>query len=163
MKYKADLEYAIENREEFKKILSKIKKEKNKKIDDVFIIQHDKVFQKIDCLECANCCKTTSPIFRDIDIKRISKKLRMSEKQFVSSFLRMDEDKDYVLQSSPCYFLGNDNKCEIYDDRPLACREFPHTNRKNMYQVMDITQKNAEICPAVSQIVKNITLLALKK
>jgi Fe-S-cluster containining protein len=163
MKYKADLEYAIENREEYKKLLSKIKKDKNKKIDDVFINQHDKVFQKIDCLECANCCKTTSPIFRDIDIKRISKKLRMSEKQFVSSFLRMDEDKDYVLQSSPCYFLGSDNKCEIYDDRPLACREFPHTNRKNMYQVMDITQKNAEICPAVSQIVRNISIITSKK
>jgi len=163
MKYKADLEYAIENREEYKKLLSKIKKDKNKKIDDVFINQHDKVFQKIDCLECANCCKTTSPIFRDIDIKRISKKMRMSEKQFVSSFLRMDEDKDYVLQSSPCYFLGVDNKCEIYDDRTLACREFPHTNRKNMYQVMDITQKNAEICPAVSQIVRNISLISSKK
>ena len=141
MKYQEDINLAIENRKVNEKTLQRLKKKKPKFVDDLFADLHAKAFNKIDCLACANCCKTTSPIFRDIDIKRISKKLRMSEKQFVSSFLRMDEDKDYVLQSSPCYFLGNDNKCQIYDDRPLACREFPHTNRKNMYQVMELILK----------------------
>ena len=30
-------------------------------------------FKKTDCLDCGNCCKTTSPIFTDKDIERISK------------------------------------------------------------------------------------------
>lgn len=158
MKYQDDLNYAQEKNVDFKKFLLRIKKDKNKKMDQLFSDNHEKVFKNIDCLECANCCKTTSPIFRDIDIKRISKKLRLSEKQFVSSYLKMDDEKDYVLQKSPCHFLGADNKCDIYEDRPLACREFPHTDRKNMYQIMDITLLNTQICPAVSRIVKILQL-----
>jgi Fe-S-cluster containining protein len=163
MKYLEELNYAKENKETFKKILTKIQKDKNKKMDLVFSDLHDKTFRKIDCLSCANCCKTTSPIFRDIDIKRISKRLRQTEKQFVSENLRLDEDKDYVLKKSPCLFLESDNTCRIYEDRPLACREYPHTDRKNIYQIMDLTIVNAEICPAVSQIVKTIQLNIEKK
>ena len=69
----------------------------------------------------------------------------------------MDEEHDYVLQKSPCFFLGEDNKCSIYEDRPLACREYPHTDRKNMHQILNLTLKNVEICPAVVQITEQIT------
>ncbi|MBP6091474.1 MAG: YkgJ family cysteine cluster protein [Crocinitomicaceae bacterium] len=106
----------------------------------------------MDCLSCANCCKTTSPIFRDIDIKRIAKHLRLKENQFIQSYLRMDDEQDYVLQSSPCSFLNDDNTCSIYEFRPLACREYPHTDRKNMYQILDLTLKNTLVCPAVAKI-----------
>ena len=111
----------------------------------------------MDCLSCANCCKTTSPIFRDADIRRISKHLRIKEGKFISDYLRMDEEQDYVLKSSPCSFLESDNTCSIYDVRPLACREYPHTDRKNMYQVLEITAENSLICPAVARIVLSIT------
>lgn len=158
MKYQADLNLAIENAKTYSKVLMNLKKKRAKNLDRIFEELHDKVFDKIDCLSCANCCKTTSPIFRDIDIKRISKHLRVTEMQFISSYLRMDEDRDYVLKSSPCYFLGSDNKCDIYDVRPLACREYPHTNRKNMFQIMELTIKNTEICPAVARIVNQISL-----
>ncbi len=156
MKYKEDINLSAANKESFNKTLKKLKKKKAKYVDELVSDLHEKAFQKIDCLECANCCKTTSPIFRDIDIKRISKSMRMPEKQFVSTYLRMDEDSDYVLQSSPCAFLGSDNKCSIYDIRPLACREYPHTDRKNIQQIFDLTLKNAEICPAVSRILTKI-------
>lgn len=156
MKYQADLNLAQENNKIYAKVLMKLKKKRSKNLDTVFEELHDKAFAKIDCLSCANCCKTTSPIFRDIDIKRMSKHLKMNEMQFISSYLRMDEDRDYVLKISPCHFLGSDNKCDIYDVRPLACREYPHTNRKNMFQIMELTIKNSEICPAVAQIVEQI-------
>lgn len=45
-------------------------------------------------------------------------------------YLRVDEDNDKVFKSMPCPFLGEDNLCSIYDIRPKACREFPHTDRK---------------------------------
>lgn len=158
MKYQADINLAIENRKVNEKTLQRLKKKKPKFVDDLFEDLHTKAFNKIDCLVCANCCKTTSPIFRDIDIKRISKRFRTTEIQFISTYLRMDEDRDYVLKSSPCTFLGTDNKCDIYEDRPLACREYPHTNRKNMTQLLTLTAKNSEICPAVAQIMEQITL-----
>lgn len=156
--YKQSIEKINAEKELVKKTFVKLKQKKPKDLDAAFHTLHTKAFQKIDCLECANCCKTTSPIFRDVDIKRIAKQLRMKENQFISTYLRMDEDSDYVLKQSPCAFLGNDNKCSIYEYRPLACREYPHTDRKNMHQILDLTQKNTEICPAVAQIVEEIVL-----
>ena len=157
MKYSSDLEKGKINIQDYKKAFQKLKKKNNKVIDEMFHDLHEEVFENIDCLSCANCCKTTSPIFRDVDIKRISKKLKIKESQFINSYLKMDEEHDYVLKKSPCFFLGEDNKCSIYEDRPLACREYPHTDRKNMHQILTLTLKNVEICPAVVQITEQIT------
>ena len=135
-----------------KKLINKLKTLPDKQVDVLFHDLHEEVFEQIDCLACANCCKTTSPIFRLIDIERISKRLKVSSSSFISSYLKIDEDGDYVLKSSPCTFLGEDNKCSIYNDRPLACKEYPHTNRKKMHQILQLTRKNTEICPAVNRI-----------
>ena len=140
-----------------KKKLLGLKKMNARKLDELFHESHTKEFKKRDCLACANCCKTTSPIFRDVDINRISKRLGMKSQKFVEQYLRMDEEQDYVLQSSPCAFLDADNTCSIYEDRPLACREYPHTDRKNMYQILDLTVRNISVCPAVEDIVREIT------
>ena len=158
MDYFEELESGRLNQKEYQKTLKRLKKKKNKEVDSAFEEFHEEAFESIDCLSCANCCKTTSPIFRDIDIKRISKKLKIKEKEFINSNLRMDQDGDYVLKTSPCLFLDTDNTCSIYEDRPLACREYPHTNRKNMYQIFDLTLRNSEVCPAVVTILDQINL-----
>lgn len=154
--------------EELKKWLDRAKTEKksnkkwltnqknNKKLDQMFHEQHDHLFEKVDCLECANCCKTTSPIFRDVDINRIAQHLRIKPSMFTEKYLHIDEDGDWVLNQSPCFFLGEDNKCSIYEHRPKACREYPHTDRKNMVQILDLTYRNTLVCPAVAKMVQNI-------
>lgn len=162
MKYKKELAIAQEQFFQTKKNLMKLSKINKKNVDDIFHPEHEKVFKKIDCLACANCCKTTSPIFRDVDIKRLAKRLKQSEREFINSNLKIDEDNDYVLKSSPCLFLNEDNTCQVYEDRPLACKEYPHTNRKNMYQILSLTAQNSLICPAVSIIVQKINLNAEK-
>ena len=143
--------------EQTKKIFRKWKQTKPKDLDQKFHKEHISEFKKMDCLTCANCCKTTSPIFRDADIRRIAKHLRIKESHLIQNYLKMDEESDYVLQKSPCTFLGTDNKCAIYEVRPLACREYPHTDRKNMFQILELTAENTLICPAVARIVKTIT------
>ena len=153
MKYQEILDEAKANLPALKKKIVSLKKTNNRLLDTQFHTAHTKTFKGIDCLSCANCCKTTSPIFRKVDIDRISKSMGMKSGKFEDEFLRVDEDGDFVLKSSPCYFLGKDNKCSIYDVRPLACREYPHTDRKNMFQILDLTAKNVEICPAVAKIV----------
>ncbi|MCZ2140707.1 MAG: YkgJ family cysteine cluster protein, partial [Bacteroidia bacterium] len=107
------------------KFFDKLKKEKPSDLDQQFHQLHDKVFQKINCLDCANCCKTTGPLFTKRDIKVISKYLKLSETDFIAKYLRVDEDNDYVLQQVPCVFLAADNTCSIYAYRPNACREYP--------------------------------------
>ncbi|MDO9000414.1 MAG: YkgJ family cysteine cluster protein [Bacteroidota bacterium] len=127
-----------------------------KNLDNLFHEAHQTVFEKIDCLACANCCKTTSPIFYQRDIERASKALKIKPGAFIEKYLRIDEDQDFVLQQAPCVFLNSDNYCSIYNDRPNACREYPHTNRKKMQQILDLTYKNTLVCPAVLQITEEL-------
>jgi Fe-S-cluster containining protein len=142
--------------QENRKFLASLKKKDARKVDDTFHDAHDAVFQEIDCLTCANCCKTTSPIFYQNDIERVAKSLRMKPGAFVEKYLRIDEDNDYVLKSSPCPFLDGENYCSVYEDRPKACREYPHTDRKKMVQITELTFKNTKVCPAVLEIVERL-------
>lgn len=117
---------------------------------------HDQAFANISCLDCANCCKTTGPLFTDRDITRLSRHLNLSYRDFVELYLRMDEDGDMVLQKVPCPFLASDNKCQVYNHRPKACREYPHTDHVNQNKIFPLTLKNSEICPAVLQILQKL-------
>ncbi|WP_372474735.1 YkgJ family cysteine cluster protein [Capnocytophaga sp. ARDL2] len=147
---------AKEKQSENKKYFEKLKKKPPKNLDYQVEMIHEQVFKKIDCLSCANCCKTTGPLFTTADIERISKYLRMKPQKFTEQYLRIDEDKDYVLQSVPCTFLDEENYCIIYDVRPKACREYPHTDRQKIYQIAQLTIKNTEICPAAFQVVEEM-------
>lgn len=151
---KKQLNIAEKNKKENQKFLKNIYRRKD--LDQIFHKQHDEVFSRVDCLECANCCKTTSPIFRDVDIDRISKHLNMRPSLFTEKYLHIDEDNDWVLNTSPCAFLSQDNYCSIYEVRPKACREYPHTDRKNMAQVLNLTYRNTMVCPAVAEMVEHI-------
>ena len=146
---------------ENKKFLHGLKKKDPRKVDDAFHAVHEEVFEEIDCLTCANCCKTTSPIFYQTDIERVAKSLRMKPGDFIDKYLRIDEDKDYVLKSSPCPFLDAENYCSVYEDRPKACREYPHTNRKKIVQIMELTHKNTLVCPAVFEMVERLKKFVL--
>ncbi len=141
---------------ENKKIAAKLKSSKPKDLDKRVHGYHDEVFEEIDCLTCANCCKTTSPGMHDRDVERLAKHLKVKPAQLIEQHMEMDSDGDYVFRSAPCPFLGADNYCSVYESRPLACREYPHTNRKRFYQVLDLSVKNTEVCPAVVAIFEKL-------
>ncbi|MAU71985.1 MAG: zinc/iron-chelating domain-containing protein [Pseudozobellia sp.] len=145
---------AKEKHAENKKFFGKLKKRPPKNLDYLMQELHHEEFERTDCLECANCCKTTGPLFTKADIERISKFFRQKPQAFIDDYLRIDEENDYVFQSLPCPFLGADNYCSIYDVRPKACREFPHTDRKKFQQISNLTLKNVAICPAAFNIVE---------
>lgn len=147
---------AKDKRKENQRYFQKLRKKKPKNLDVVVSGIHDEVFEEVDCLKCANCCKTTSPLFLDKDIDRIAKHLGMKPSDFVEQYLHIDEDGDYVLNVAPCPFLGPDNYCHIYEARPKACREYPHTNRKRFVQILNLTLKNTEICPAAYKVVEQL-------
>ncbi|MEZ4722822.1 MAG: YkgJ family cysteine cluster protein [Flavobacteriales bacterium] len=125
---------------------------RQKRPDSIMQELHATAFESIDCLECANCCKTTGPMLTPQDVERISKAKKISETKFIDFYLKYDEDGDLVFKSMPCPFLMNDNHCEIYQIRPRACREFPHTDQKGQINILSLTRKNAKICPAVAKI-----------
>lgn len=117
---------------------------------------HEEAFQKIDCLNCANCCKNYSPRFKMPDIKRIAKRLKMKETAFIDAYLKMDDDGDYVVTSHPCPFLGADNYCSIYEDRPRDCARYPYTDEDVLLKQARLTQKNATVCPAVFYVMERL-------
>jgi hypothetical protein len=147
---------AATGKEQNKQFLSRLKKVNPRKLDEAFHASHEEVFEHTDCLQCANCCKTTSPIFRQKDIESVARHLRMSPSQFIDKYLHLDKDEDYVLNSAPCPFLDAENYCLVYESRPTACREYPHTDRKKMYQLLDLTFNNTLVCPAVLAIVERL-------
>lgn len=147
---------AQQKQAEHRNFLATLKKKAPKNLDKIVQEVHQEVFQEIDCTKCANCCKSLGPLFTEADIQRISKHFKMKMPAFENMFLQVDEDGDKIFQSMPCPFLGDDNLCSIYDVRPKACREFPHTDRKKIYQINQLTLKNTLICPAAYLFVEKL-------
>ena len=141
-----------ERKKGFQQLIKQLKRKKPRDLDEQMQHAHQEVFAYTDCLQCANCCKTTGPLFTDKDIDRLARHLGMKAADFETQYLRTDEEGDKVLQSVPCPFLGADNYCSVYEHRPKACREYPHTDRRRQQQILSLTEKNASVCPAVYDI-----------
>ena len=154
--YQILIQRAKKEKKAIKRHIAKLRKMRKGDLDKKIHKLHDDAFRNIDCLECANCCKTTGPLFTQKDISRIASHLTLSVSDFINKYLRLDEDQDHVLKTVPCTFLGDDNYCSIYEVRPKACREYPHTDRVNQLGILKLTEKNATICPAVAEIFNHI-------
>src|SRR5215213_8907807 len=133
-----------DKQKEFKKFLQRA--DKNKVLKELPQL-HEEAFEKIDCLQCAACCKNYSPRFKTPDIKRISKHLGMKESDLIETYLKVDEEGDFVVKSTPCPFLGTDNFCSIYEVRPSDCARFPYTDEDVLIKRQQLTLKNASFCP----------------
>jgi Fe-S-cluster containining protein len=118
---------------------------------------HEEAFSNINCLDCAACCKNYSPRFKTPDIKRISKHLKLKEGEFIEKYLVLDKEGDYVVNSKPCPFLGNDNYCSIYNERPSDCARFPYTDEDVILKRQPLTLKNSTFCPAVYFVLEKLT------
>lgn len=144
---------AREHSKQYKHVLQKVPK--NKLLGQLPGL-HQEAFEKIDCLQCANCCRNYSPRFKMPDIKRIAKRLKMKEHQFIETYLNLDGDGDYVVRSHPCPFLGADNYCDIYEDRPRDCYRYPYTDEDVLIKQVSLTLKNATVCPAVFYVMEKL-------
>ncbi len=144
---------AADNRKAYKRLLEKGNKNKIlKALPDL----HEEAFEQIDCLQCANCCKNYSPRFKNPDIKRIAKLLKMKEGDFTDTYLRLDEDNDYVLKQQPCPFLAEDNTCNIYEDRPSDCRRYPYTDEDVLIKRVPLTLTNSTVCPITFHVLERL-------
>jgi Fe-S-cluster containining protein len=149
-------EMTANRKQEFSALFQKLKKKRPAKLDQVVRQLHEEAFGRFDCLSCANCCSSISPIIKDKDAERLAKNRKMKTTEFISQYLYMDDDQDYVFKQTPCPFLMADNYCCVYPDRPRACREYPHTDRNRFYQILPLTLKNCEVCPIVYAITEEL-------
>lgn len=147
---------ADKTRQETTSFVKKLKKKKPKDLDDVVQGLHEEAFSKFSCLDCANCCKTIGPRLIGKDVERLAKHLKMKTADFMNQYILTDEDGDLVFSEHPCPFLLPDNYCMVYESRPKACREYPHTDRKRFYQILTLSHKNCETCPVVYDIFEEL-------
>lgn len=156
--YLANLQQkAAQEEPEIQALVRKLKKNKKKRrLDERVHELHDEAFTKINCLDCANCCKNISPIIYEKDIDRIARHLRIRPADFTRRYLRVDDEGDYVFRNKPCPFLMPDNYCSIYSIRPRSCRDYPHTDRKNFHQILHLAVRDIYTCPAVLYIFQQL-------
>lgn len=145
---------SAQNQKKYKTFLKRADKNKTLKLLPAL---HQEAFEKIDCLSCANCCKNYSPRFKTPDIKRIAKHLKLKEGDFIETYLRIDEEGDFVVKSMPCPFLGTDNYCTIYENRPSDCHRFPYTDEDVLLKRQNITLKNSTFCPIVYFVLEKLS------
>jgi len=115
-----------------------------------------KVWDKVSCMDCANCCKSMTPAYTKDDITRISAHFRMKPADFKARWLTLERDTDtWVNATVPCQFLEG-NKCTIYAVRPLDCAEFPHHDKKPFDDYNETYRKNIVHCPATLLLIERL-------
>jgi uncharacterized protein len=146
------------NRRRFRLFLSRLEKYPPGNIKTITIEADKRAWKEVDCLSCANCCKTMSPTYTPADIKRIAAHLDMTTKAFKEKWLYQDKhDGDWMNVKLPCQFLSlTDNKCSIYDVRPVDCSGFPHHDKRKMKDYVQVYKQNVEYCPATYKWVEKI-------
>ena len=144
---------STERQKLYKQFLQRAKK--NEVLDQLPGL-HEEAIGAIDCLQCANCCKNYSPRFKTPDIKRISKHLGLRESDFIDTYLKVDEEGDFVVISLPCPFLQPDNYCSIYEERPSDCRRFPYTDEDVVIKRQPLTLKNSTFCPITYYVLEGL-------
>ena len=151
------------HRRAFRLFLSRIKRNPPRGLDNLTIRLDKEVWHEVDCLSCANCCKTMSPTYNGRDLKRISAFLNMPVKEFKEKWLLKDDLGDWLNKSQPCQFLDlKTNMCSIYEVRPDDCAGFPHLPKKKMVEYMHVHKQNLEYCPATYKMVEKMKLLLEK-
>ena len=112
----------------------------------------DEVWKQIDCTQCGNCCRTLQVVVDDQDIKRLSARLSATPAEFARRYVTVAADRTKHFSHSPCRFLGDDNRCTVYEDRPAACRDFPYLHQPHFVSRSLMMIENTATCPIVFNV-----------
>lgn len=146
------------NKSVFRRFLSKLEKQPPRAVAKLTAALESEIWREVDCLTCANCCKTMTPTFNAADLKRISAHFGQTVDEFKKQWLRKEKKKDgdWLNKQEPCQFLNlSDNKCSIYAIRPADCAGFPHL-RKQFNDYVHVHKQNIEYCPATYKLVEKM-------
>jgi Fe-S-cluster containining protein len=88
---------------------------------------------KTSCKNCASCCNWGSPPAFFIEYLNMYKYVRDNLKDNWGEILTRSAEYFYlelVDRNQSCPFIGQDNKCTIYEVRPLTCRFYGLISKK---------------------------------
>ncbi len=107
------------------------------------------MYVRVNCIIngrfCGRCCYETEMILTEEDIRRIER-LGFKREEF-----SVEKNGVYMLRNvnGKCFFLDEENRCRIYEHRPIGCRIYP--------VIFDLDKKRAVLddeCPRRNEVDK---------
>ncbi|MES2646157.1 MAG: YkgJ family cysteine cluster protein [Bacteroidota bacterium] len=146
------------NRKRFRSFITKLETSSHRGVLQEAQEANKEVWEEIDCLSCANCCKKMTPTLKTSDKIRIADHLGMTVRDFTNKYLEFDStDRDWRMIKQPCVFLDlTTNKCNIYEVRPADCSGFPHLTKAPLKNYLYIHKQNIMYCPATYLFVEKM-------
>jgi uncharacterized protein len=110
------------------------------------------VSSKIDCRQCANCCRELAAALGREDVARLAKTEGIRCEQFEQKYLdKTDEPDRFLIRQKPCPFLAG-KLCRHYHVRPESCAEFPFLHRPDFTTRSMMALWNLSYCPIVYNV-----------
>jgi uncharacterized protein len=149
----------------FFRFLSRLKRNPPRDLQSIAIKAGSNVWNEIDCLSCANCCKTMTPTYTNNDIKKIAFYLKISADEMKRKWLKKERGTgNWLNKTTPCQFLDLEtNMCNVYEVRPADCSGFPHLAKKKFVDYLHVHQQNLDECPATFKMVEKMNELIEKR
>ena len=146
------------------KFLNRLKRNPPPELQQVALDASRSAWDGIDCLSCANCCKTMTPTYTEKDIKKIASYLQISSDEMKKKWLKKERGTgNWLNKTTPCQFLDLEtNMCNVYEVRPADCSGFPHLTKKRMVDYLHIHKQNLDECPATFKLVERMNELVNK-
>ncbi len=110
------------------------------------------VSSKIDCRQCANCCRELAAALSREDISRLAQAEGVTPRQFEQNYLdKTDEPDRFLIREKPCTFLEG-KLCRHYHVRPESCAEFPFLHKADFTTRSMMALWNLPYCPIVYNV-----------
>ena len=147
------------------RFLNRIKRNRPGHLQEIALKATENVWESIDCLSCANCCKSMSPTYTNADINKIALFLKISPGEMKDRWLKKERGTgNWINKSKPCQFLDlQTNLCTVYSVRPRDCAGFPHLTKKRFIDYLHVHQQNLDECPATFKMVERMEELVSRQ
>lgn len=112
------------------------------------------IVAKIDCTECANCCRSLQVSLTPSDAQRLADGLTIPLNDIVAVLVDLEAgaqvDEWGVFRHSPCTLL-KDKRCSVYSHRPESCRVYPMFT-PDFRWTLEHTIAGASGCPIIYNV-----------
>ena len=117
-----------------------------------YISHKTEILQRFECQGSGNCCRAVGHVYvTDQNIREMAVILNMLPFQFIQQFVIKENGWVLIAHGSfrPDCFLDPQNRCQVYEARPAACRSYP--DWPSIWASDQALLKEADACPGLKK------------